>query len=424
VAEERILIVDDEPGVRTALENILADEGFTVVTASSGEAGLEVFDSQAFDAVLLDVWLPGIDGLETLQRLREKSEDSEIVMISGHGTIETAVRATKLGAFDFVEKPLSLEKTLLVLRNALRQRRLEKRNRQLLEQLSRDTKIIGRSPAAESLRRQIAVAASTSAPVLISGEQGSGRETVARRIHASGGRAEGPFVDLPFAALDARAASAALYGDGEQRGRIDLALGGSLFLDEVERLDASEQRRLAARLKKGAEAPATVRVIASSSSEGDGIEASLLRLLEVVRIRVPALRERRDDLPLFAERFMRDLAREYGTQPKRWAPDCLAALKAFDWPGNVRQLRNLIERLLLFAPGELVRMQDLPESLGGARPPAEDLYREFASLADGMHAFERYYVARILAAEDSDRVAAARRLGLGAEELERLLEQP
>jgi len=421
VAEERILIVDDEPGVRTALENILGDEGFRVVSADSGEAGLEIFSAQSFDAVLLDVWLPGIDGLETLQRMRQGSADAEIVMISGHGTIETAVRATKLGAFDFVEKPLSLEKTLLVLRNALRQRRLEKRNRQLLEQLARDTKIIGRSPAAEQLRRQVSVAASTAAPVLICGEQGSGRETLARRIHASGGRAEGPFVDVPFAALDARAASAALYGDGEQRGRLELARGGTLFLDEVERLDTAEQEVLAARLKTGGADGATVRVIASSAPQGEGIEPSLLRLLEVVRIQVPPLRERREDLSLFAERFMRDLSREYGTQPKRWAPECLAALKAHDWPGNVRQLRNLVERLFLFAPGELVRVRDLPESLGGIRPPAEDLYREFASLADGIRAFERYYVARMLAEENSDRDAAARRLGLGPEELERRL---
>jgi len=414
VADERILVVDDEPGVRVALENILGDEGFQVVSADSGEEGLRVFDEQPFDAVLLDVWLPGIDGLETLQKLRERRDDAEVVMISGHGTIETAVRATKLGAFDFVEKPLSLEKTLLVLRNALRQRRLERRNRQLLDQLARDTKIIGRSAVAEQLRKQIAVASSTTASVLVSGEPGSGRETVARRIHASGENADGPFVDLPCAALDANGATEALYGSAAQRGRLDLAGGGTLFLDEIDALDSAVQRRLAGDL--GRRPP--IRLIASTMPGRAAIEAPLSNLLDVIRIEVPPLRERREDLPLFIERFMRDLAREYGVMPKRWAPDCLAALKSHDWPGNARQLRNLIERLLLFVPGETVQLSDLPETMGGARPPAEDLYREFATLDDGMRAFERYYIGRMLAEESSDRTAAARRLGLTPEQME------
>jgi two-component system nitrogen regulation response regulator NtrX len=410
--------VDDEPGVRVALENILDDEGFEVTSASSGEEGLEIFNGQPFDAVLLDVWLPGIDGLDTLQKLRERRDDTEVVMISGHGTIETAVRATKLGAFDFVEKPLSLEKTLLVLRNALRQRRLERRNRQLLDQLARDTKIIGRSAAANRLRKQVSVASTTSAPVLICGEPGSGRETVARRIHAAGERADGPFVDLPCAALDSAGASAALYGSGEQRGRLDLARGGTLFLDEVDQLGRDLQRKLVGDLGASDSTLPPIRVIASAAVEPETIEPPMLHFLDVIRIEVPPLRERREDLPLFIERFMRDLAREYGVMPKRWAPDCLAAFKAHDWPGNARQLRNLIERLLLFVPGETVQMSDLPESMGGARPPVEDLYREFASLDEGLRAFERYYIARMLAEESSDRAAAAKRLGLTPRQLE------
>ena len=421
MADERILVVDDEPGVRTALENILGDEGFQVVSVESGEEGIRVFDEQPFDAVLLDVWLPGIDGLETLRQLRERREDAEIVMISGHGTIETAVRATKLGAFDFVEKPLSLEKTLLVLRNALRQRRLERRNRQLLDQLARDTKIIGRSAVADHLRQQISVASTTTASVLISGEPGSGRETVARRIHASGENADEPFVDVPCAALDATGATEALYGSGEQRGRLELARGGTLFLDEIDALDKAVQRRLAGDLGTRDIGLPPIRLLASSAPGATAIEPPLLNLLEVIRIEVPPLRERREDLPLFLERFMRDLAREYGVLPKRWAPDCLAAIKSHDWPGNARQLRNLIERLLLFVPGETVQLSDLPEGMGGARPPAEDLYREFATLADGMRAFERYYIARMLAEESPDRTAAARRLGLTPKQMENRL---
>ena len=234
---ERILVVDDEPGVRSALEAILADEGFDVTTVESGEAGLEALDRGSFDAVLLDVWLPGIDGLDTLRRMRELNRDVEVVMISGHGTIETAVRATKLGAFDFVEKPLSLDQTLLVLRNALRQRRLQRSNRQLLEQVTRDTEIFGNSAAAVELREMVQMAATADAPVLICGERGSGRETVARRIHAAGRRPDGPFVEIPCGALDAQAADRAL--SGEQGGRIALAEGGSLFLEDVGRLGRS-----------------------------------------------------------------------------------------------------------------------------------------------------------------------------------------
>jgi two-component system nitrogen regulation response regulator NtrX len=417
VAGERVLVVDDEPGVRAALESILGDEGFEVRSAASGEAGLEACEREPYDAVLLDVWLPGIDGLETLQRLRQRRPDAEVVMISGHGTIETAVRATKLGAFDFVEKPLSLEKTLLVLRNALRQRRLEQCNRRLLEQLARETEILGRSAPAENLRREVEIAAGSRAPVLVSGEPGSGRETVARRIHAAGPTAERPFVRVPAGALDPLAAEAALFGREGEPGRLDLAAGGTLFLDDADELDPALQRRLAERL---GEQHAPPRLIATAAAVA-GLGPSLLGYADVVRIDVPPLRERREDVPLLAERFMADLAREYARPPRRLAPDCLAALQSHDWPGNLRELRNLVERLLLFAPGDVVRLSDLPARLGGARSPAEDLYREFSSLAEGLAAFERYYVARILADEAGDRPAAAARLGLTPEELADLL---
>lgn len=415
---ERILVVDDEPGVRSALTAILVDEGFEVSAVESGEEGLEALQREEFDAVFLDVWLPGIDGLETLHQLRERNVDTEIVMISGHGTIETAVRATKLGAFDFVEKPLSLEKTLVVLRNALRQRRLERRNRRLLEQLARDSEILGRSAAAEELRRDVEVAAESDAPVLLIGEQSSGRETLARRIHAAGARPEAPFVEVPCAALDEAAAERALFGDGSQAGRIRLAASGSLFLEDVDRLPAELQRRLAAQLQQAVQATAGLRVLASAAPGSATLEPELKQFLDVVRVTVPGLRQRREDIPLLAERFMREISREYGREPKRLSPDCLVALRAHDWPGNIRELGNLIERLLLFAPGETVTVEDLPEELGGAYRPAEDLYGDFGSLAAGVTAFERVYVVRVLAEEGGSVSAAAARLGLSRESLE------
>jgi len=224
---EMILVVDDEPGVRSALEPILADEGFDVIAVASGEEALEALDERKYDAMLLDVWLPGIDGLETLRRLRERNHDVEVVMISGHGTIDTAVKATKFGAFDFIEKPLSLDRMLLVLRNALRQRRLLRSNRQLIEQLGRDTEVIGAGRRAGELRGMTEIAAESDAPVLICGERGSGREAVARRIHAAGRRPDGPFVEIPCRALDEAAAAGALGLADVGASRIALARGGS-----------------------------------------------------------------------------------------------------------------------------------------------------------------------------------------------------
>jgi two-component system nitrogen regulation response regulator NtrX len=420
VAAERILIVDDEPGVRSALESILGDEGFVVASAESAEAGLALFDERLWDAVLLDVWLPGMDGLEALTRMKERRPDIEVVMISGHGTIDTAVRATKLGAFDFVEKPLSLERTLLVLRNALRQRRLERHNRKLLEHLVRQNEILGRSAAAERLRREVAQAARSSAPVLARGELGSGRETVVRGIHAAGEDAGAAFVDVPCAALAPASAAGDLFGDERGPGYLALAVGGTLFLQEVERLEPALQTRLAAEL---AAARGSIRLLATCGPGGQGVEPALASPPGVIVIDVPPLRQRREDVPLLAERFMAELAREYGVPAKRWTPDCLRALRAHAWPGNVRELHALTERLLLFVTDEVVKLRDLPESMGGARAPAEDLYREFASLDDGVRAFERYYVTRMLAEEKADRRAAARRLGLTLEALERRLER-
>src|SRR5262245_59139085 len=304
---ERILVVDDEPGVRTALEGILRDEGFDVATAASGEEGLERLARGEIDAVLLDVWLPGMDGIETLMELRERGVDAEVVMISGHGTIDTAVRATKLGAFDFVEKPLSLEKTLLVLRNALRQRRLLRRNRSLLDQLARDTEFLGASESAERVRREADAEAAVEAPVLLCGEPGSGRETVARRIHAASRRADQPLVQIPGRALDAATGAAVLFGDGSHPGRLDLARRGSVFLEDVDVLPEALQERLAGWLTSRPD----VRLLASASPDAAGLTSSLRKHLDVVRIQVPPLRERREDIHEIVHRFQRDLSREY-----------------------------------------------------------------------------------------------------------------
>jgi two-component system nitrogen regulation response regulator NtrX len=418
MAAQRILVVDDEPGVRTALEGILGDEGFHVESAETGEEGLERLDKGEFDAVLLDVWLPGADGLETLQRLRERNHDPAVVMISGHGTIETAVRATKLGAFDFVEKPLSLERTLLVLRNALRQRSLESMNLRLLEQLSRDTEITGNSEPARSLRREVEIAAESDAPVLIVGPHGSGRETVGRRIHAAGRRSDGPFVEVPGAALHDRDADMVIFGSVDEPGRIDLAARGSLFLEEIDRLPAPTQRRLAGVLRDRVRREPGLRVLASATVAKLADELSMF--LDGIRIEVPSLRRRAEDIPLLAERFLRETAREYAREPKRLAPEALEALMAWDWPGNIRELRNLMERLALFVEADHIQASDLPATMSGA-PAWRDLYGRFESLDAGISEFERYHLTRALEEAAGDAGLAAKNLGLTTEQLRRRL---
>jgi two-component system nitrogen regulation response regulator NtrX len=371
----------------------------------------------AFDALLLDVWLPGIDGIETLSQLKAEGIDAEIVMISGHGTIETAVKATKLGAFDFVEKPLSLEKTLLVLRNALRQRRLEKRNRSLLDQLTRDTEILGDSEAAQRVRREAAAAAAADAPVLVCGEAGSGRETIARHIHTTSRRAEQAFVHVPCGAAGAGVGASALFGTDAEPGRLALAERGSLFLEDIDALPPDAQASFAGWLSGHPD----VRVIATASGPPVRLLSPLREHVDVVRILTSPLRERREDIGLLAVRFLRDLAREYGRPEKTLSLEAAAALARNDWPGNVRALRNVVERAFLLVPSDEIGISDLPPELGGASLGTDDLYAPFSSLSAGLAAFTRYFLGRALRDEKGDVEAAARRAGVSSAELRRHL---
>ena len=413
MAGERILVTDDEPGVRETLALVLGDEGFQVEAVETAERALEVLEQQRFDAILLDVWLPGMDGLDALKQIRSRGTDAEVVMISGHGTIDTAVRATKLGAFDFIEKPLSLERTLLVLRNALRQRRLERVNRRLLDQLDRDTEILGTGPVSVALREQVERATEGQAPVLIEGAAGSGRENIARRLHVAGERRDGPFVEIPLASLDAAGAERMLFdGDGPGQ-RPGMAQRGTLFLEDIDVLPAELQRRLAAMLATWSRQPHAPRVLASAEQAGRLVE-SLRSLLDVLRIRVPLLRDRREDIAALAQQFLSGFALEYGRPPKPLSAAARQALESYDWPGEVRELKNLAERLTVTARGSEIALQDLPGEMGGRGEPGfgEDLYRQFDSLAQGLAAFESYYLRRILAESSGDLSVAAGRLGL------------
>ncbi len=384
----RVLVVDDEQGVRSTLSAVLRDEGFDVETAQSGEECLSILEERSFQAILLDVWLPGRDGLDTLRTLRRTGVDAAVIMISGHGTIETAVRATKLGAHDFVEKPLSLEKIVLALRNALRARKLEERNRLLREELRRDTQMVGASESMRRVRERIEAAAPTGGGVLITGENGVGKELAARLIHAKSPRSEEAFIEVSCATVPPGRQLAELFGraGGAEgtvvKAKLELADEGTLFLDEVWALTDEAQHRLLLALETGRFLPVdghvplacSVRPIASSERDlaaevaAGRFREDLYLTLNVVPLAVPPLRERNEDIPLLVEHFLERYAREYARGVKTIGPAAMQRLARHLWPGNVRELRNVVERLVILAPGETIASEDLPAGLMDESP--------------------------------------------------------
>src|SRR5918999_1658677 len=386
-----ILIVDDEPGVRSALSGVLKDEGYEVEAVDSGEAALDRLTRGAVDLIVLDVWLPGMDGLATLARLRERQVDAQVVLISGHGNIESAVRAIKMGAFDFVEKPLSLEKTVLVVRNALRQRHLEVENQALRAKVETQYTMVGDSYAMQQLREQVRMAAPTNGRVLIYGENGTGKELVARNIHALSRRRSGPFVEVNCAAIPEELIESELFGHvrgaftgavADRRGKFELAHGGTIFLDEIGDMSLKTQAKVLRVLQEQVTEPVgstsrvqvDVRVLAATNKDllaeirAGRFREDLYFRLNVIPIYVPPLRERAEDIPLLVEHFVADFAIEYGKRAKRLIPSAMARLKMYRWPGNVRELRNVIERVVIMAPEDEITDRDLAflssESLG------------------------------------------------------------
>jgi two-component system nitrogen regulation response regulator NtrX len=432
-----VLIVDDEAGVRSALSGVLRDEGYDVETVASGEACLTMTARRPFDVILLDVWLPGIDGLVTLARLGERRVDAEVIVISGHGNIESAVRAIKMGAFDFVEKPLSLEKTILVVRNALRQRQLEAENRALRATVDRRLVMVGESHAMRQLREQIAMAAPTNGRVLVYGENGTGKELVARSVHALSRRRAGPFIEVNCAAIPEELIESELFGHvkgaftgavSDRRGRFEAADGGTIFLDEIADMSLKTQAKVLRVLQEqvvdpvggAASVKVDVRVIAATNKElpgeirGGRFREDLYFRLNVIPVFVPPLRDRDEDIPLLAEHFMAELAREYGRRPKALDQGAMLTLRRYPWPGNVRELRNVIERLLIMVAGERIGAGDL-SFLDGVRPGAPDGYFDdgvVAPLHEARERFERDYILRALAAQQGNISRTADALGV------------
>ena len=432
-----ILIVDDEPGVRTALGAVLRDEGYQVEAVESGEACLARVTRGAFDVIVLDIWLPGIDGLQTLGRLRERQVDTQVVIISGHGNIESAVRAIKMGAFDFVEKPLSLEKTVLVIRNALRQQRLEAENRALRARVDRTLTMVGESYAMRQLREQVAMAAPTNGRVLIHGENGTGKELVARTVHGLSRRRAGPFVEVNCAAIPEELIESELFGHvkgaftgavADRRGKFEIADGGTIFLDEIGDMSLKPQAKVLRVLQEQVVEPVggtasvrvDVRVLAATNKDlqmeiREGrFRDDLFFRLNVIPIFVPPLRDRRDDIPLLARHFMQGFATEYGRRAKALDPSAVAALQQYDWPGNVRELRNVIERLIIMVAGDTITPRDLAFLGTGvlAIAEADPAGATLASLHDARARFERDYILRTLAAHEGNISRTAEILGV------------
>ncbi|MFN9576486.1 MAG: sigma-54-dependent transcriptional regulator [Gemmatimonadota bacterium] len=387
MSRRSILVVDDEPGIRAALGQLLEYEGYDVRAVADAAQGLAAYAERRADLVFLDVKLPGMDGLRALEVLRARDPGAIVVMISGHATLQTAVEATQKGAYDVLEKPLDTDRVLLLLRNALAQVARVEENTLLRQQAAAPGEIVGESFAIRALREQIARVAGTPARVLITGENGTGKELVARALHQGSPRASGPFVEVNCAAIPSELIESELFGHvkgsftgavADRAGKFEQAHGGTLFLDEIGDMAPAAQAKVLRALQEhevtriGGAKPVTVdvRVLAATNkrledeiAEGRFREDLYYRLA-VVPLHVPPLRERRDDIPRLARHFAADLARRDGMSPRSLSEGALGALSRLDWPGNVRELRNTIERLLIFATGPAVTEADVDRLVG------------------------------------------------------------
>ena len=437
-----ILIVDDEEGVRRSVADVLADEGYEPALASDGEEALGHLKERLADLVLLDVAMPGRDGIEILKQLRETHPTLPVVMMSGHSTIETAVRATKLGAYDFLEKPLSYDKLLLCVRHGLESSHLAEENRRLREELARSHELVGESDVMTALKEQIAVAAPTEGWVLITGENGTGKELVARQIHLRSKRAGQPFVAVNCAAIPEELIESELFGHEKgaftgaihtKRGRFEVANGGTIFLDEIGDMSLMTQAKILRILQEHrfervggtSSIEADVRVIAATNKdleqeiEKGRFREDLYYRLNVIPLEVPPLRDRREDIPLLVDRFMDRLAAEAQSVRKTVTDAAVQRLEVYPWPGNVRELQNLVERVVLMTPRLVIDVDDLPEHV---RSPDRDGRAGSlgpVTLVEARAEFEREFLIERLRASGWNISRAAERIGLKRESLSR-----
>ncbi len=445
-----VLVVDDEPSILTSLGGLLSDEGFEVLTATNGYEALKIIESDSPDLVLLDIWMPGLDGIDTLQEIKKNNPNIQVIIITGHGTIETAVKATKLGAYDLIEKPLSIDKVIVAINNALHFRRLEEENQYLRKKMIEKNSISGNSPSTQALKQQIAVAAPTDTWILIKGENGTGKELVARTIHQLSQRASQPMVTVNCAAIPEELFESELFGHekgaisgtaGKMRGKFELANEGTIFLDEIGDMSLKTQSKILRVLQEqnfnrvGGSRIITVdvRVIAATNKDlREEMEKGLFRQdlffrLNVVPIEVPSLRERIADLPLLVSTFLEEFSKQNQKPAIKMSEDALELLSRHSWPGNVRELKNLIERLAIMVEKDLIEADDLPAPYNPAQltkpVKADSPLLTLDNLKEAKKVFEQEFIRRKLAENDNNVTKTAESIGVGRSYLHKKIKQ-
>jgi len=430
-----VLVVDDEAEIRASLEEILTEEGYAVTGAATAAEALVLIEDAPYDVILLDIWLPDRDGLDVLADIHalDPEKRPEVIIISGHGTIEAAVKATKLGAYDFLEKPLSLDRTLIVLKNAVEARRLRAENLEFRRQFNVSSVLTGESVPVKALRQQIRLMAPTNGRVLIYGESGTGKELIARAIHAESLRRDRVFVELNCAAIPESYIESELFGyrhgaqpggPPEQRGTLERADGGSLFLDEVGDMSLKTQSKVLSALDDQSFTPVggaqplrvDVRIIASTNKDLEeeiakgNFREDLFYRLNVVPFFVPPLRDRKEDIPPLAKEFLSDFGRKYGRPRMEISEEALEILAQYNWPGNVRELKNLIERILILNPRTMrIERKQLPPL---TQRSASRTMEDFSSLQQARDAYEREYILKKIEEARNNVSRAAELLGL------------
>lgn len=434
-----ILIVDDEPSIIQSLSGLLSDEGFEVIAASNGYEALKVIDAESPDLVLLDIWMPGIDGIETLKEIKKGNPHIQVIMITGHGTIETAVNATKFGAFDFIEKPISFDKVIVAINNALNFRRLEEENRYLRKKTIEKNSICGSSQSIRSLNEQIAVAAPTEAWIFVTGENGTGKELIARTIHHLSPRADQPLIDVNCAAIPEELIESEMFGHEKgaftgattkARGKFELANKGTIFLDEIGDMNLKAQAKILRVLQEqkiqrvggSRTININVRVIAASNKdlkkeiEKGNFREDLYFRLNVIPIKVPPLRERYEDIPVLMEAFLDKYAKQYQTSRKRLTPEALSLLGDYSWPGNVRELKNLVERLAIMVKHEVIDVSDIPgpynPDINKGEEPVMPRFLSTKRLKEAKKIFEQEFIQKKLQENNNNITKTAEAIGV------------
>lgn len=442
----KILLIDDEVSILQSLSPALEDEGFLVKTGRNAEEALSLLEKEAFDLLLLDIWLPGKDGLELLANVKERWPELAVIMISGHGTIETAVKATKLGAFDFLEKPLNLEKVILTIRHALDLSRLSREYQQLKTEVIGEEELIGESQAIVRIKETIEKVAPSEAWVLITGENGTGKEVVGKMIHRKSLRRDGPFIAVNCAAIPEELIESELFGyekgaftgaESRRLGKFELADGGTIFFDEIGDMSLATQAKVLRALQEqefqrlgGTETiKVDLRVIAATNKDletemkNGRFREDLYYRLNVIPIYIPPLRERKEDIPLLVNHFFQSFCARSRLKAKRIHSQVISALQQYSWPGNVRELKNIIERMLILSSGEVITLKDLPPGIMmGEKDRPVNVFSQ-TSFKEARKMFEKQYILRHLIEHNYDVSATADALELDRTTLYRKIKQ-